>query len=70
MLAPETLTVSVKLLLRIVTFVAPLAIKPPIPVIPSSVKPLSPEPRLTFICGLAPSAARIVTALPVPANVP
>ena len=60
----------VKVELRIVKSRAPALTIPPIPLIPSSVKPLSPGPKLTFIVGLLPGAARTVMALPVPFHVP
>ena len=68
--APSTSSWVANLLLRIVMSEAPLPIVPPMPVIPSSVKPLAPELSVSVIFGVAPGAALIVTALSAPAHIP
>ena len=62
--------VLVKVEFSMVRSCAPALIVPPMPVMRSRVKPPSPEPRLTFIWGAAPSAARMVICLPTPDQVP
>ena len=67
---PSMSSSDANVLFWIVMFAALPLIVPPSPLSPSSVKPLSPEPKLNRIVGVLPLAAEIVIALLVPSQVP